>query len=1079
MKRKVCALFVLAGLACAAEVFEGEFASLSIGTNGVITSICEKPSGRELCGEAKPLMTAVLTDGKRARSATFRHLDGNRYGVGFRDVHGTVTLAIENFRGGWTFRVEKAMIQDLEALVFLGLKPVCNKYIGSRINGLSDDKSAVVLRAYRMDGVYGNPWVELSITYRSSTPFEGAAVGLAAGDRKVIPEMMRAMTLAAGVPHSDSGGGWSLDSEMNRYSYIIADAAAVDTMDDLMEIAERTGVNRFHFRRFWDHYGWYGMDTNKFPRGLEDLRACSFKAKAAGLKTSIHNLSGCIGPNTPWIPTEMADGIRICHRYTLAEPIPAEAEITEIRVNEKPAKDHGFNFATWSRGNTIRIGTELFQYSDISFEPPYAFKGVQRARFGSKKAAHAAGANADYLWCFFGAFLAEPGSPLALASAKRYAEVYKAGDFDGIYNDGLDGYHRNSADYTRVMYDFYEACAATGKAPHYEDSLWTASGWWFHSMVGSWDYASYSPKTFTDRHLEKSLIPHRIANFQQISLGWWPVCVGSHLSFGYMRDDVEYFGAKIAGHDCGFSLIPNYARGHVQNYTMIGQEVLLGWYERLRVARAFKPRHLAAFREKGADFRLSQDVDGVWKVRMTQVTKHHMVSPVDRSWTVPSPAELPAAIRIRTLDAGDPWDGTNTLTILSSSMVTNLAVRSEKGVSASIAAGSGEHGATLRMTATNKGAERNNSWSVAERTIPRPYLSLWAGGNDPVGAGAVPDGGHNYRAPRGTPLALGVWVKGDGSGVDVNLQLHSPVDVNNARSEHHLTLDFTGWRYFVFSIWRDHLPEFTERYRWPYLSGAAYCIYERAAACQAIENVSIWMNGLNRGQTAAVEISDLRVMRETHPTLANASVKLNGQRHEVPFEICGGQYAELENGYWTLYSLSGRPLNRQKAESVPMLRKGANAAEFECADAAIRAQVTVTALGPNEEALVSELTPAARQTLSVESELPRFFAPSRNMADLAPLAVRPGERAEVTFTLVGPVDRPTISVGGKSVTLDRSLGDKDIIRGSFEGVVTGSVPVSMTCADSAKAAATLMLVKRYVTAQVAAVSAHAERTEKQ
>lgn len=1032
---------VLLGGAVFAETFDGGFARLEIDASGAVRSVAEKPSGRELVESGSPVMTAVLEDGRRGESVSFAPRGNGRYEVGFGGVTGAVTLAVTPFRGGWTFRVEKADVARLQALEFFRLRPVCRAYVGKRINGCSDDASAVVLRSYRFDGAYADPNHALTITYRTPVPFAGAAVGLAAGRREAIPEMMRAMTLVAGVPHSETGGGWSLSAEMNRISYLIADSAAVDTMDDLLEIAERTGVGRFHFRSFWDQYGWYGINTNKYPRGLADLCACARKAKDRGLMTSIHNLSGCVGRTTPWVPTELADGIRVCHRYTLAEPIPADGEIAEIRVNEKPAGDHGYNFATWSRGNTIRIGTELFQYSEISFEPPYAFRKISRACFGSKPATHAAGVNADYLWCFFGSFLAEPGTPLAKEIAARYARVYAAGDFDGIYNDGLDGYRR-PGDCGKFLEDFYGACAATGKPPHYEDSMWTTPGWWIHSMVGSWDYALWSPRTFVDRHLACNLVDQRLSNFQQMTLGWWPVVVGMEPTFGYMREDVEYFGAKIVGHDCSFSLIPNYYRGHVQSYAMVAQQVVLGWYERLRVAGLFKPALVAAFREKDLDFRLAPDAEGAWRVRTTKVTRHHMVSPSDRAWTVTSPVDLPAALRVRALDAGEAWDGAGAMTVLAASMAPTLAVRSEKGVRASLSTDAGEHGATLRLTATNDAAEPNGAWAVAERTIPRPFLNLW------------PQGGQ-------VPLALGVWVKGDGSGADVNLQFHSPADVNNARSEHHLTLDFTGWRYFVFSMWRDHQPEVSERYRWPYLAGAAYNIYERSLACRSVEHVSLWMNGVEKGRTATVEISDLRVMRETHPTLTGASVELNGVRHEVPFPIPGGQYAELEDGFWTLYSLGGKPCRREKAATEPRLVTGDNAARFVCADASARAQVTVTALGPKEAATVDDWTPQARKALSVESDFPRFYSPACQLAELAPLVVRKGARAKVAYTLIGPASSPSVIIGDRTVALGRDLGANELVRGEVEGVFEGSSPVRMTCADAAKTSATLMLVKRY------------------
>ena len=1044
-----------------AEAFGGRFARLEIGDDARVTSIRELPSGRELAGPASELMTVRLRGGKTATASSFASLGGGRYAVGFRDVDGSVTVSVDAFRGGWSFRIERADIPALEALSLFALKPVCRTYVGGRINGVSDDRSGVVLRAYRTDGVHSAPATALTVTYAGdATSLVGASVGLAAGARNAIPEMMRGMTVAAGVPHSTSGGGWSLASEQNLVSYLIADAAAVDTMDDLLSIAERAGVGRFHFRSFWDQYGWYAVNTNKYPRELADLRDCSLKAKAAGLQTSVHNLSGCVGQSAPWLATDLADGLRVCHTYTLAAPIPAEGDVDEIRVNERPADDHGYDFALWSRGNTIRIGREMFQYSEISREPPYAFLKVRRARFGTTASAHAAGAKADYLWCFFGAFLADPGTPIAGAVADRYARIYAAGDFDGIYCDGLDGYHRWPQACAAFQQAFYERCARTGKAPHFEDSLWTTHGWWFHSMVGSWDYARWSPKSFVDRHVAAQERGSRLENFQQMTLGWWPVVTGSASTHGYMRDDVEYFGAKIAGYGCGFSLIPGYSRGRALSYAALSQLTVLGWYERFRLAGAFRPDLLPRFRERGRDFRLAQDADGVWKVRASEVTKHHMVSPSDRTWKVSSSEAAPAALRVRPLGGGTPWDGKSALTVLSAAMADALAVRAEKGVTAKLTTGTGDHGRTLRLAVRNDAAEANGAWAVAERTVPRPFLDLWRG-EKAKGGDAAPNESYAYAVPVGTPLAVGVWVKGDGSGADVNLQFHSPADVNNARSEHHLTLDFTGWRYFVFSLWRDHLPEVSERYRWPYMRGACYNLYERGLSCGKVEHVGLWVNGVEKGRTAEVEISDLRVMAETPRTLEQAVVTIDGERHALPFAVRGAEYAELEDGVWTLYALNGEPLRREKSAAVPRLAAGENEVSFGCADATARAQVTVAALGKKEPALIGAWTDKTRKTLSYEADFPRFFAPHRNMTELAPCVIRPGERACISYELTGPAVNPVLTVGGKSVRFGRDVKANECVRGDIEGVFEGAVPVALSTSDAGGTAATLALVKHY------------------
>lgn len=582
-------------------------------------------------------------------------------------------------------------------------------------------------------------------------------------------------------------------------------------------------------------------------------------------------------------------------------------------------------------------------------------------------------------------------------------------------------------------------------------------------MVGSWDYARWSPKTFVDRHVAAQVRGSRLENFQQMTLGWWPVMTGTSSSYGYMRDDVEYFGAKISGYGCGFSLIPNYCRGRVLSYAALSQLTVLGWYERFRRSGMFRPELLQGFCEQGRDFRLAQDADGVWKVRTAKIAKHHMTSPCGRTWKVHSGSDDPVALRIRPLGGGSPWDGVSTLTVLSATMLDSLAVRAEKGMRADLATGTSDYGSTLRFTVRNDGADENGSWAVAERTIPRPFLNLWADGKGGKGNGdAVPNESYAYTVPAGTPLAVGAWVKGDGSGAVVNFQFHSPADVNNARSEHHLTLDFMGWRYFVFSIWRDHRPEVSERYHWPYMKGTCYNLYERGLSCSKVEHVGLWVNGVGKGKTATVEISDLRVMAETKQSLVDAVVTIRGEHHPVPFSIRGDEYAELEDGVWTLYALGGEPLRRVAASTIPRLGAGENEVSFDCADAGARAQVIVTALGGKGPALNGEWTEVARRILSYEAEHPQFFAPNRNMTAMKPVTIRPDEKARISFTLIGPIVDPVVRIGEESKCFKRVLGVNDSLSAELEGVFKGQVPVSVETADANRTAAQLLVVKRYL-----------------
>ncbi len=1053
-------------------VSDSGYAVMRMDADSQVASIKEKGTGRELVARPAPFFHATFKDGAKVSSCGLRRTGDGLYEACFKGRNGGVTFTLAPFFGGWTFRIVKVSLDGLSKLRAGCLVPVCAQYTGYLANIASDDRSGLCMRGYSISAKNICMASCLGVDFSAVDGIEGQSFGLAAGPRGDLQGMLRAMTFEAGVPRSASGGAWSLGAEDNRSSYLIADGVKAANVDEWISILRRTGIGTFHIRGWWDSTGWYSVDTNRFPRELADLRDASMKAKAAGFRTSFHTLTDCIARNSPWIPTPAASNLIVCHSYTLARPIPADGDVSEIYVNEKPASDHGFDFALWSRGNTIRIGTEMFQYKDISFEPPYRFTGVSRRAFGTPAEAHPAGARADYLWCFFGHFLGEPGTPLTDELAGRIARIYHAGGFDQIYFDGADGLGRWPTKVNGLLRQLYSALATKGHPPHYEDSLWTSAAWWFHSRIGAWDYTRWWPKAFVDRHVRLVVAKARRDNFMEPNMGWWPVITGSVYDFGYMRDDVEYFGAKTAGLDASFSMVLHASMEKPLTIEQVRQVTQLGWYERPRFARAFSPEALRMMSEQGRNFRLRQDASGLWTLAETEVFAHRMGTPSDRSWRIESKGACKAALRVRALDAGAPYDGASGCVVLGAADAPKLAVSNAKGVAAKVGAGDGEHGPTLVLSARNIDAPRNGSWSAAVKTYPRPFLNLVkeaAGG-------------------KGQPLAIGAWVKGDGSGATLNMQLCSPRSVNSAISEHYVKLDFTGWRYHVFSIWREHDAGAAEEFTWPYMPAnqANYPIYERPLAINSVEKAAVWLNGVKPGCTARVEVSGVKVMPLAKSPLARPVVSLNGKSFALPFDVKNDEFAELEDGFWTLYALNGEPSRRVKADgAAPELSAGGNEVTFASDNASARAEITVTGLsGKPMSAFKAEWTDETRRGMAYEAAWPEMWSPSRGMGDVPPVMVRPGEKARLAVEIVGPVDRPVLTLGGEKRAFPVSINKWEAIRmddgvcwrvvnmgthvvreeGRFEKplpLFSGKVSVAMSSADAATAAVQIRIVKWY------------------
>ena len=1063
----MCSVAFASGAATDGIEWENGCAALKLDDAARVVSLREKATGRELAASPEPFFRAEFPDGKLEVPSAARLTVDGLLDVRFAGRSGALLVGVDMFHGGWTFEIVKADVENLVGLQVGCFNVVCRKYHGALANMVSDDFSGVCVRGYSATASHKCASGQVLACFRAEEGIVGQKFGLVAGSRSDMTAMLRDMTLEAEVPHSQCGGAWALGADDNRFSYLISDRVNVHNVEEWLAFLRRTGIGTFHIRSWWGDLGWYSVETNSFPRELSDLRDVSMKAHAAGFRTSMHTLTACVSPTAPWVTTPAVSNLTVCHSYTLAKSIPAEGEVSEIFVREKPASDHDYDFATWSRGNTIRIGTELFQYSDISFSPPYKFTGVKRRAFGTRAEAHPEGARADYLWCFFANFLAESGTPLADQLADRIARVYHTGGFDQIYFDGADGLKYWPSKMNGLLRQIYTSLVSRGRPPHYEDSQWTTGAWWFHSRIGAWDYTRWSPKTYIDRHVRLVVPKSRRDNLLEPNLGWWPLVTGSACNYGYTRDEVEYFGAKIVGHDASFSMVlPGVNMEKPLSLEQVRQATLLGWYERPRVARAFDPVAVGRLEERGKDFRLRQRSDGRWVLAETEVSTHRMGSPFDREWSVRSSKAAEAALRVRILDSAA--EGAKTFVVMDAKDAESLAVSAAKGVEARVSVADGEHGKAIVLTAKNESAPQNGSWVAAEKKYPRPFLNL----ADALGS---------------RQLAVCAWIKGDGSGATLNLQMRSPKSVSGATSEHYVKLDFRGWRRYVFSIWRDHDAGAAEEFSWPYMPAdlACYTIYERALAIDKVEFAGLWLNGVKPGTVARAEVAGLEVTPSA-PLTVRPTVSLGGVAHSLPFDMTSGEFAELECGMWTLYSLEGEPLKRVKATGeMPRLSVGENRAEFSCRNPAVRAEVTVTGFsGEPFPALKETWTDDTRRQMSYEAAWPELWAPSRGFSELQPVMVRPGEKARISVEIAGRIERPVLLLGGERREFPVVLGPDEVLRmedgvnwrvevlsnhsvrerGRFScplPLFSGEVAVAMDSADPATASARLCLAKNY------------------
>lgn len=1052
----------------AAPVLENVYVRLAFDGRGRVESMREKVSGRELVKTPVPFVSIDAGRGAALVPTACAQEAGTNLVFTFAGA-GEVVLSVAPFDGGWTFSVARTTVGGAREYRLGSFRPSCLAYRGDMVNAWSDEDSFVCTRIYDEGGSFRCADGLVEVRARPSVlPPVGVRFGVAAGPRPAAIPALRAMTLAAGVPHSGLGGAWALGAPDNRRSYWMAWGIGEFTADDEIELCRRGGFKTLHFDRI-ARYGDYTFKTNSlakyfFPNRYDGLQAVLDKAHAAGLWADFHSLTACVARDSPWVTPECRDGLMTLATYTLARPLAADTNDATVVVNERPIREHEIVDSNMGRANFLKIGTEVMQYTGMSDKAPWTFTGVRRGACRTTVKAHAQGAKADYLFNSFTCFQVDADSELAKECWEVQGKMFERG-FDSIYLDGVDCINVDPRKRDKFVRGIYAAALAKGRAPQYEDSQWTPSAWWFHSRIGACDHVHWDAKRSLDVRFDVIVKRARKANFLEPEMGWW--AIQHHVGDGlpYRIDDHEYMGVRGAAADAAMSVLPDWGcaafddpRFEVHRYLTV-----LGWYERFRYARAFSDAAIADFRIPRSEYRLRQDPDGIWRYRPVEVFSHR-IGGDRRAWRLESSAERPATIRVEALQKSCAFDAPEAATLVDPAKDA-FEKASNKGVKVDFGKGLDPvHGETLKIAAENVSAGRKGAWSRVSRVWPR---NGWADVNG--------------------RSALGVWVKGDGSGALLNVQLEAPRVYSRGIAEHYVRLDFSGWRYFEFSrLERDATP--FHDYEWPYgLRGFHISYSLERVAVKFVQAVNFYLNDIPAGGKAQVEIGEVRTLVERKGVrYRDMAVTFNGGRLPVPFGLDVFEFAELEDGWWTRFSATGVPLERKPGPRVN-LSSGANELSFDgesgTEGSPVRAQVSVLAFGGAKPALGEVFTEETRREIAYEAAEPERWAPSKGFSSLRDIVTRPGERAGVSFAVYGPIPPFSLSVNGERRQFPQ-LGRREYLachdgesweirrRGADAGVtskgriapfppVAGRAPVALECERPGDAFAWIELAKHY------------------
>ena len=965
-----------------------------------------------------------LVDAKgRTFSAARMERNGDVSVYSFPFESSFVSLKSENFGEGHTFKIVDSRLPEGSRLRAGCLAPAPLKWFGRRANLSSDETSGICVRAYDLYSALGCPrdFIFANVPSDKAT---GARFGIVAAPRTKIQSALQAMTVASGRPVSRAGGAWALGSEEARGSYMNANVSAAN-LDAALAMVERGGFDVLHFRESWySCRGHYPVNKRMWPQGIEDMKAAVGKIHKAGYRAGLHTLTACIDPKDPWVAGPENSQLYAYLTYTLAEDLSADAK--ELVVTEAPKGQHDVVFTYSGRGNAIRIGNEIVQYTGFTREKPYRYTGLTRGAFGTKAAVHKKGSVAAYLQQRYIAFYPDPDSPLADKVADAIANVYNTCGFDMIYCDGTEGI--GTAYGMGVMRDkIVGRCTKDGKPCINEDSTSCVSqSWWYHSRLGAWDSCCWDPKRFHDLHVE-SMKRSQVREMEllEIQMGWWAPHLAhpGRLYPAHTIDDIEYYASRNAGIDASMSVFSRYFTQKAPPFHFSRMITVLGWYERARRARAFLPDVWKAFDKKGAEFKLRQNPQtGVWEVSPVRAFEFRASSRESSSKRISLEATPgKSALRVTALYAGETLAGSNTVELTKGISAKDLVLKTPNGDMTLKAEESvTDKGArAFRLKAGNRGKTSCGAW-VSASAVYSPYRSL------------------------GKARALRFRVKGDGSGSLLNVQLETPREYGLALSEHYVKMDFTGWRDMEMLMCERDAGEYTS-YKWPY---SGYIpVFHRPINAGNVSALNFYLNEVPAGGECMVEISDVVMVSDRILSMENLEIAVNSEKTKIPFGMKSGQFAELEDGFWTLYTENGEILTRRRASAGLPLAGGENIVAYEGTSAEgawPRAKIEVFAAGKATPAFrpMELLTPNEKSLMRYEAADPQVYAPSIGLDTLAPVAVRPGEKAKVEVTVFGPAAEFDLVAGDRTISIG-AIAKGDTGKFVFDGEFAGVCPVAV------------------------------------
>ncbi len=946
-------------------VIENEYFKYEIDKNGKNLHFVDKVTDKDyLNSETDSKYAYIMVEGER-HEVTALSLKRNLLSLEFGDAR--VTVEVHVTEGKDRITMEVASVKGhAESITFINipLKLEGQPYEPFAACALSMN---LFTHVRQLPPLQTNLWA----TCYNRFGFEGAQITLLGlPQQKVLPVIRDVMANAKDIPHSDEGGAWALMKEDGYGSYLMNFGTLTEnTVDEWIDRCNNLGFKQIdsHGGGSFFEFGTFELNKEKWPDGWDSFKRINARLHEAGISHIFHTYAFFIDKSSEYVTPVPSKDLGYVASFTLKEPLDETSN--EVVVRESTANISTITGFHTENSVSLRIGSELIEFSGVTKTSPYKFTGLKRGANGTKPSFHQTGEKAFHMSERFGRFVPGPETALFNEVARRHAEIVNHCGFDGIYFDAIDGAAVLGGEENFWYYGskfIFEVVKHLERPVGMEMSSMSHHWWHYRSRWQAWDRAVRGYKRFIDIHLASIkasglFLPDEI-NSNEWEHGRWPghsplidkyagvkngqILLPLHLGWWgnqnwsppqiepTFRDDIEYLGCKMIGNNAGFSQLGGVDKKTLDEIPLFKQSTeILRQYEELRHRDYFGEEVKKLLRQPGKEFTLFQEENGEWNFKPINYKKHKVagLNHTSAQWMVKNEFKTqPVKLRIEPLMSVKPYDDPSNIILTDFSDPSDFINKiSAEGVSGELS--------------------RSNEKSVLGE--PSGKFSARSNGLSPQ------DGSYIRMEKNFDPWidldknqALGVWIKGDDKGQILNFSIRSPQHISHgARGDHFVKIDFKGWKYF-------ELVEIESRkfsdYMWPDESQFyVYDSYRHTVQFRSVEKLQLWYNNLPAGSEVNCVLGPVKAISMVSGIIENPAITIGGEKIVFPVKMKSGMYLEfLSPNDCKLYGSKGEFLQEVSIEgNIPKLNAGYNEISFMCdGPEEINVRVQVTVIGEGE-----------------------------------------------------------------------------------------------------------------------------------